>query len=246
MLNKQEVQNAALEAVYWWNRAEGYYYKYFSRLGELYEHKELFQFFKAKAFDVFLREYSIRRNIAAGYEAVDAFIEEIIKDNFVQRVIYGDVHVIDEMSDRLSTHIKITNRRQTRSLLSKVAFLINPAKFSLYDTLAKNSIWDIIKNQNQYRKHALDSYSLFIEHTERLIIENAGVLSGCESVLCDFVGTDAQTFFSSNKEAFHRRILDKLLWLRQANKNGDSRPIDNNAYKKFIAFHNSNSGGTSM
>jgi len=45
MLNQQDFENATIEAIYWWNRTEFYYHKYFSRLDELFNNKDLLQFF---------------------------------------------------------------------------------------------------------------------------------------------------------------------------------------------------------
>ena len=53
---KLQIENATLEAIYWWNRDEDYYHNYFSKLDSIYKDKPMLEFFTAKVFEVFLRE----------------------------------------------------------------------------------------------------------------------------------------------------------------------------------------------
>ena len=129
------IQNATFEAIYWWNRTEGYYHEYFCRLDSLKKERgEAFDFFITKVFQVFLNEYSVRRNIASGDGNVRHFVETLIDSGFYQQVIEGDFDAIDLYSEKFCHNSSLTNRRQTRSLLSKAAFLINPSKFALMDS----------------------------------------------------------------------------------------------------------------
>ncbi len=233
MIDPKDIKNAALEAIYWWNRTEGYYHQYFSKIDELYEKEDLFKFFTTKIFEVFLREYSIRRNISSGYKNVDYFLDAIIDGGFVSKVREGEVNAIDIFSGKLKENI-ITNNKQTRSLLSKVAFLINPIDFSLYDNLSKESLWEMVKHKKECRRYDLDSYTVFIDQTNKLIIENSEVLENQRSVLGEFHGTDSFKYFDKNPGSFKRRIFDKYLWLRKINRNTETRKICNNPYKDII------------
>jgi hypothetical protein len=150
-MKSPDIRNAILEAIYWWNRDESYYHKFFSSLDEISKNKDDLAFFTTKIFEVFLREYSIRRNLAATYESVDILIGELMENHFIEKVKANKTDVVDELSDVIKQNGKSTNR-QTKSLLSKVAFLINPVKFSLYDSLAKESLWEIIKEKKEYGK----------------------------------------------------------------------------------------------
>ena len=158
MIEPQKVRNATLEAIYAWNRTEGYYYSYFSRLDELHKNPEVFAFFTTKIFEGFLSDYSIRRNIKSGHENVDLFLKHIIEYGFIESVQNGDKSSVDNISEKLKNEKEVTNKKETRSLLSKIAFLINPEEFSLLDSLAKKSLWKLIKGKKGCKKYQLDSY----------------------------------------------------------------------------------------
>ena len=235
-MTEDELKNATLEAIFWWNSTESNYHEYFSRMDKFNEDIDMFQFFIAKTFEVFLKEYSVRRNIRKHYTSVDLFISGIIEYGFVTRVRGGDTKVIDDLSQDLSIK-NITNSRQTRSLLSKIAFLINPTEFSLFDNLAKQSLWEILKKDESYtcRKRYLESYSVFLGHVEHQIRSNFPKDSNHNKILSDYKRTSAGKFFNSDNKAFERRIYDKYLWLNSINRNeGNRRRINNNAYKKFL------------
>ncbi|UKM65481.1 hypothetical protein GSB9_02050 [Flavobacteriaceae bacterium GSB9] len=231
-MTKHEIENATLEAIYWWNRNEDYYHSYFSKLIEIHKDKPLLEFFTGKVFEVFLREYSIRRNISSGYQNVDSFINELFEVGFIENVIKGDVSVIDTTSDILKKNNNSTNRK-TISLLSKIAFLVNPNKFSLYDTLAKDSLWELNKSKKQFKKNELEKYIGFIEQTEKLREQaNADLLfKQSYVILNEFKNTTAYHFFINNDSAFKLRIIDKYLWLIQ--QNSDGRKLVNREYVKF-------------
>ena len=76
MINTKEIETATLEAIYWWNRDESYYHNCFANFDNIYKDKAMLEFFTTKIFEVFLREYSIRRNLSAGHENVNKFIDE--------------------------------------------------------------------------------------------------------------------------------------------------------------------------
>jgi len=231
-ITKPDIENATLEAIYWWNRDESYYHKYFSQLGKIYHDKPLLDFFIAKIFEVFLREYSIRRNLSAGYESVNNFIDELSEYEFINGAKQGDTDIIDEVSDRIKANGKSTNR-QVKSLLSKVAFLINPSDFSLYDTLSKKSIWNLYKHRKRFKYNELDNYNGFIKQTNLLRDEIAErkLFENSNSILKQFKNTAAYNFFNPNQKAYEMRIVDKYLWLLE--QNSDGRKLINHQYIKL-------------
>lgn len=236
MIEPTDLRNATLEAIYAWNRTEGYYYSYFSRLDELHKKPEVFEFFTTKIFEVFLSDYSIRRNIKSGYKNVDFFLQSLIDYGFVESVKNGDIESIDDISSKLKNEKEVTNKKETRSLLSKVAFLINPDDFSLLDNLAKRSLWGLIKNKKNCLRKELDSYTNFIEQTNLLTDDdlNNKIIKEQMVILEDFKDTKAYSFFSENKPAFERRIIDKYLWLNEINSEG--RVVNNLPYREFVTF----------
>jgi hypothetical protein len=233
MINEEEkliYKNATLEAIYWWNRDEHYYHNYFNDFENIYKNKKLLKFFTTKIFEIFLRDYSIRRNIEKGYKNVDLFIDELFEHNFVKRVKKGEIEVVDEVSNKLKITGNTTNGKEVRSLLSKIAFLINPSEFSLIDSLVKDSLWSIIKDKKNCKRNELEYYSEFIKQTKIQLQTNSEIIKTQMKLLEKFENTYAFQFFSKNPKAFERRIYDKYLWIKKQNKNIDGRKIDNNEY----------------
>ena len=232
-ITNKQINDAAIEAIYWWNRDEYYYHKYFSKLDNIYEDKDLLAFFTQKIFETFLREYSIRRNLNSKFTSVDSFIKEIVTHQFIEQVKEGDTSIIDSLSGKLKIS-GISTTKETKSLLSKVAFLINPNTFSLYDIQARKSLWSLIKdNKSTYNKD-LNSYSVFIDQIQILKnnLKQEGYFSNVESVLKQYDKSEAYSFFKTNPNAFELRIVDKFLWLKGQSIN--SRKINNEAYNKLL------------
>lgn len=230
-ITNMNIDNATLEAIYWWNRDEYYYHKYFSQLDKIHKNKITLDFFTTKVFKVFLREYSIRRNLSAGGNSVSSFIQELFENNFVEEVLKGRTEIIDELSAKIKTSGKST-KRNTRSLLSKVAFLINPQQFSLYDSLAKESIWAIHKDFKQFKISELSTYSGFLKQSKNLrdFITDNNLFKNAPLILSEFSETEAFKFFSVNNEAFEMRIVDKFLWLYDQPLNR----YNNQGYRELI------------
>jgi hypothetical protein len=228
-LTEEELKTATLEAIYWWNRNENYYHYYFSRLTEIHKNKPLLEFFTNKIFETFLKEYSVRRNISAGFKNVDTFLDELIQSDFVNIVLSGDTDIIDIVSDKIKQN-QLSTKRQTKSLLSKIAFLINPNDFSLYDTLAKESIWTLSKENDSLKKYQLENYSDFIKQVH--IMRREISFKTSFTILNDYNETPAKNFFSNREKAFEMRIIDKHLWLIQ--QSSSSRKTKNNEYLNFI------------
>lgn len=237
MINEELVYNATIEAIYFWNRDEYYYHQYFSKIDKIYKDKPLLDFFTDKIFEVFLKGYSIRRNLSSGFRSVDKFIDEIFETDFVDAVQNGKTDIIDKVSVEIKAKGASTNR-QTISLLSKVAFLINPHKFSLFDSLTKNSIAKVFKDDRRFKRKELNSYSGFINQTNQLRLElaNKGLFESSRSILEEFKDSEAYSFFSLNNDAFEMRIVDKYLWLLGQDPNG--RKKQNEQYLKFLNFNN--------
>ena len=233
-ITESKIRDAAIEALYWWNRDEFYYHTYFKNFAKIYLDKELLKYFTSKIFEIFLREYSIRRNISKGYEGVDNFISEIGKEGFFNKVKQGKTNVIDQLSESLlkSPH---TLNKQTRSLLSKIAFLINPDDFSLYDTLAKKSLWHILKKEIKISQKKLESYSEFTRQIAdfKSILTEGGWLKFAHDILNETQTTEANEFLKNHPKAFELRVIDKLLWLKGQEKN-NPRKIQHNQYFKLL------------
>jgi len=235
-INPEDFKNAAIEAIYCWNRTEYFYHKYFSKLDELYKNKYLRQFFTDKIFETFLREYSIRRNISAGYKKVDMFIDEIIEMKFVKYIKSGNVDAIDCISQQLKDSERSTNR-ETKSLLSKIAFLINPNDFSLYDSICKKSVGQLMNNCGFYRGKYIDNYSNYIVGVNCLLYDYSKILEQNIEILKILRETSANKYLLENPGAYKRRILDKYLWLYQQKQNINARPISNKAFREFLKYN---------
>lgn len=234
MLNQKDIQNSALESIYWWNRTESYYHTYFSKLEDIARDPDVFAFFVVKIFRTFLGEYSVRRNIAAGDNNIHVFAKRLIDSGFYRQIVSGDLKAIDYFSEEYSRSGELTKGRQTHSLLSKIAFLINPINFSLMDTYAKKSLWRLIKSENVVAKNELNRYSVFITCVNQFIENHQALFLETEHLLTKFRGTEAFEFFKRNPAAFRRRMFDKLLWIKIAKTNG--RNIDNSSYEAFLSY----------
>jgi hypothetical protein len=234
MHTQSDIKKSTLEANYWWNRTEGYYHSYFSKMDQLHTDKALFDFFVNKIFQVFLSDYSVRRNIAAGENNVHMFVRELITSGFFHQVTSGSIEAIDLHSARIQQTTELSNKRQIRSLLSKVAFLINPSDFSLMDSYAKITLWENTNSGNKPPKSSLESYSCFIHYVNESIAANQTTFRDTNTILSQFEGTDAYSYFIQHTKAFHRRVFDKFLWLKVAESSG--RSINNSGYKKALTF----------
>ena len=231
----KEITDATIEAIYWWNRTEHYYHECLLNLEEISKDKDLLNFFTQKVFEPFLKEYSIRRNIPKGYESVDLFLIELNKTKFIKDVKKGTIATIDQTSGELKK-VKKLLKNETKSLLSKIAFLLNPGVFSLYDSQTKKSLWESNKGIKKVSQKALNEYSIFYKEIEALrlrLIENGTFLTA-KKILENYKKTLAYTFFNQNEKAFELRVIDKLLWIRGQKET--SRPITNIAYSKLLKF----------
>jgi hypothetical protein len=230
MLEKETLEQAAYEAIYWWNRNESYYHQYFSQIDQFYQNVEMLNFFISKIYSPFLREYSIRRNLKPGYDSIKIYLDAIQENSFFEEVANGNLLIIDEISSKVKNNGNgVING--TVSLLSKTAFLCNPSKFSLYDKYAKTSLKNIISKQNN--KVKLDSYNDFVFACNEIIELNKYQILSTMPVLQDFSGSSAEIFFNSNSETYCRRVFDKYLWMTHNVQTDPSRKVLNKAYVDF-------------
>lgn len=228
------IRKITIEAIYWWGRTENYYHLYFRQLDKISEDEELLDFFVQKIFNNFLREYSIRRNITSGRNTPKELVCKLIQMGFVEDVKNGDMEVIDNISCRLKKESELANNGTT-SLLSKVAFLINPSSYALYDSLSKRALWKKVKETKKgITQNYLTEYSNFINEIRYLEMrfEDEQLFEIAFEELKKYPDTISHDYFSSNKEAFRLRILDKYLWVYAFES--EERIINNRGYKKFL------------
>lgn len=82
-IHENEIKNATIDAIYWWNRSEHNYHHYFSRMDVIYKNPDAFKFFAQKISMTFLNDYSVRRNISSGEESVYSLIDGLLEYDFI-------------------------------------------------------------------------------------------------------------------------------------------------------------------
>lgn len=216
-ITDKEIEDATIEAIFWWNRTEFFYHRHFANLSKMKENKPLLNYFSRKVFEAFSKDYSVRRNISKGTSGVDQLIEELYKNGFISEVERGNKNIVDEVSRKVKkSKSRNTTNKETRSLLSKIAFLINPNKYSLYDKLARESIYKFIKPVVKEITHKkLEKYSFFMEEVVKMKskLKESNKFKKSYKTLNKVKDSEAELFFSENNDAFEFRIIDKLLWL---------------------------------
>tara|TARA_R110001583_G_scaffold132769_1_gene284712 strand:+ start:1175 stop:1954 length:780 start_codon:yes stop_codon:yes gene_type:complete len=238
---KPKINNAALEAIYWWNRTEGYYHSYFYNYDKKIHKTKCESIFINNIFEVFLREYSIRRNFASGKHNPKILLDNLIQLDFFKEIKKSNIQIIDIVSEKLKLVptknvegkiVSLTNNNKTTSLLSKIAFLINPSTYFLNDTLVTDSVNQLTKGVKFEKTEEFDHYLKFykkVNYIENYFSEN-NLFEKPFNVLENFKETEAYSYFGSNKKAFKQRIVDKYLWLNKINeervKNGEVE-VDN-------------------
>ncbi|MFA7360488.1 MAG: hypothetical protein WC139_05565 [Candidatus Kapaibacterium sp.] len=255
MDEKDLIKQATIEAIYWWNDSEDFYHKCFSKLDKILENDEYWEFFKKKILKSFLNNYSIRRNIPESDKGFNKYFNELKKTAFISKVKKGDIKVIDEicavLKCKMDKYLKgKTNKngkeikgKNTKSLLSKIAHMINPNDYPIYDNFTKDSLWLRVKKQQNYKlkRKEFDEYLKYKEGILGLIDEfnRNKQFENAYSVLNDYKGTLAYKFFIINERAFKFRVVDKLLWFEGNKRNSDKK--GNNftndylyCYKKFL------------
>ena len=136
-MNKELLQCATNEALYWWIRDEYYYHKIFSNLNTIYKDDKQLEFFSSYLFQPFVRQYSVHRTLKKIKENKIELLRLLNKANFYGNVVEGNTGIIDFIASNLPDKYK---NGKPISFLSKFAFLINPKEFSLYDSFARNAL----------------------------------------------------------------------------------------------------------
>ncbi len=209
--SENKIIGSTYEAIFWWNRTESLYHKSFSKIGLLKENEKAKKFFIRKVFDTFLKEFAVRRNVAKGYNSVELLFENLFSNDNIIRIQNENKEIVDELSETYAK-LEFTNYKQTRSLISKCAFMINPSHFSLLDEYTKISLSKITEKS----KISFDnSYSTFISAINDEIINIENFSETYNPILEKFKETDAYVFFKDNPNAFVRRIFDKYLWIER-------------------------------
>lgn len=229
----KEIEDATIEAIIWWNRTEYHYNKYFNKIDIIVNDKDLMNFFNRTIFEVFLKEYSVRRNLKSEYQTVDKFLQDLVKMGFFDKVSKADIGIIDKISSKLKNSKSVTVK-ETKSLLSKIAFLVNPSVFVLYDKLAKEGLWRFLPEDTVIKRKELDTYNgyhHFFQKFSSEVIEQKK-FGKANEILEEYSGTEAHLYFTKNKKAFELRVVDKLLWIK--GQVGGSRPVNNKKHKKLL------------
>lgn len=229
-ITEEEVQSAASNAIYWWNRDENYFHSNFKLLDRILSDSEALNFFVRVPFSQFLRLYSVRRSLPEGQESLVELLIGLKKFGFHNAILQGELASIDEASQYL-IDARITEKH-TRSFLSKFAFLINPSSFSLYDSLAKRSLYECLPKSYGFTRIQLEKYQGFHKGVELLFkhFETKEFFTIADKVLMAYPHSSAYNFFKSNQEAYYLRVVDKYLWQRQLEP---ENRLPSSAYLKF-------------
>jgi len=264
MLTTSQLEKGCQEAIFYWNLYEDYYHRYFVQVNDRINDNDWLEFYYQKIYQAFLRQYSIRRNITADKEGEDPIGLQLIrylqKEGYYTSLLDGDETVIDRISEKLKetclVPLKNKNdeskgRRSCISLLSKTAFLVNPARYSLYDNLAKDALHMLfagIKRNNlparggsNYSKKSVrkgllsQSYEMFNSYNN-ILIEHLSTHHDFDQILANslkgFEDTNAYTYFRDNPESYKRRATDKFLWITKYENN--SRTVNNARILEFL------------
>ncbi|MBK6699293.1 MAG: hypothetical protein IPG55_05220 [Saprospiraceae bacterium] len=126
------------------------------------------------------------------------------------------------------------------SFLSKMAFLINPKDFSLYDKYARNSMNLILKSKVSGKKKAIDkTYDQFISKINVELEENESELMSQLKTLHNLPQKIETSYFENNPRIFIRRIYDKYLWLLSQDRNERRNSLDIITQQKFWNYYES-------
>jgi hypothetical protein len=215
-IENKTLKAGILETIYYWNKSEYFYNKYFSQIKNIFKSESNLTFLANKIFPSFLSEYGVRRNLPQGPEIYLYFLKELEKSDFFNRVALNDISVIDEISEYLKSEKNLI-QRNTKSLLSKFACLINPNYFFMMDSFAKLSIKKLCLED--IKKIEIDEYSKYHSLCLKLSEEidhnyETGIFQG---LLRSFPNSPAHDYFGKNMNAFKYRTVDKILWITSSN-----------------------------
>lgn len=215
ILRDQLVDYATFEAIHWWKRDEYFYHRIFSNILNFESDEGELNYFTNYFVSTFTKQYSVRRTIKSGTSLL-VIMKFLIKYSFIDEVIKGNTFIVEKTIDILPEDW--FNGRPV-SFLSKFAFFINPKDFSLYDSLARNTInSELFRIENQ--KLIGRNYNDFIKRTNLLMMEMNTTLE-LQLKYLDFINESPEILFlKENPVIFKRRIFDKYLWI--VGKNGDT------------------------
>lgn len=247
MDDRELIKLATVEAIYWRNDSEDFYHRCFKKFDDIKKDVDYFEFFREKILKIILNNYSIRRNIPEGEEGFNEYFSLLWETEFISRVKKGDKNVIDEVSLKIKQ--QMTNGKESKkgkntiSLLSKLANMINPNAFPMLDSLVKDSLWIRIKEKGEIKKKDLEKYSIFKDEIDNLIntLNDESLFIESYSILNIYEGSLAYKFYSEeeNKRAFKYRVVDKLLWLEGVMRNSKKKYKDYEylyCYKEFFDY----------
>jgi hypothetical protein len=214
MLDLELIQIATNEAIYWWKRDEYYYHKVFSNFVTIYEDSEQLEFFGNYLFKSFTKQYSVSRTLKNIDKNLSNLIDYLNTKEYFTNVIAGNISIIDEVANNFPKYL---SNGKPISFLSKLAFLINPLQFSLYDTLARNSLSEILKEEKSIHRAVKKSYTEFINFIDDKLDKNNVTLNKQINKLDNFNICCEIEFLKDNPLIFKRRVYDKYLWLYSQN-----------------------------
>ena len=193
---------ACLEASYWWVNWEEHYHKTLIKWNQ--ESSSQFSRDDKTLFCNFIAKYSLQRSIPGGEKAQKQLLEKIKDAGFFDKAKTGEPF-IDDFAKQ-NRH----NDKMLISLYSKLATLINPAAYTMYDNRAKVGLARMIKGQESMSTHK--SYHGFYYDWEKVydfIKTKEALISKHKRYL--------ETHFEIDKtllttEIYIRRVVDKYLW----------------------------------
>lgn len=238
LITKEELENATIEAIFWWKNIERFYHYQFKEINSILNKKrmEYQEFFILKYFNPFLKEYSVRRNIKNGDQNVFEFLKTLRREGFFVELNHEnkeiDKKVIDQLSEYLCNKTELTNRKNCKSLLSKIAFIIRPDQFFIYDSLAKSSIKKFRKNLNtrnnqNIRSKDLENYQTFYELSKLLTKDVDLELNLVIEEFQEEILHSCKELISKDNKAIKMRIIDKHLWIKSQEKGEDDFNTNN-------------------
>lgn len=237
-----DLKNATIEAIFWWKNIERFYHYQFKEISSILDKEEKYQeFFILKFFNPFLKEYSVRRNIKKGDKNVLKFLFELKKLGFFDDLEKSKEHskLIDKYSDDLSK-TKLTNGKNCKSLLSKIAFTISPDQFYIYDSLAKSSLWEYQKEKNKklpknkILRKELDKYHKFYDLANSLKESNNNDLNEVIKEFHKEINYSCKELIKDDYKALKMRIIDKHLWIKsQKEQAGEFETKNHLAYADY-------------
>lgn len=238
-----DLKNATIEAIFWWKNIERFYHYQFKNMDSILSEEKYQEFFILKFFNPFLKEYSVRRNIKKGDKSVLEFLIKLKENKFFEKLNQTDKKVdkklIDDCSEELSK-TKLTNGKNCKSLLSKIAFTICPDQFYIYDSLAKSSLWDYQKGKNKklpknkILSKDLDEYHKFYDLADSLKELNNDYLNKVIKEFHKEIDYSCKELIKDDYKALKMRIIDKHLWIKSQKKQaGEFETINYEIYREY-------------